>query len=53
LIQKKVQRLHEVIEASKKKLDTSDVESLQSTVENLGIKMLFNMKENLNTVPSA
>lgn len=50
-----VQSMSEVIETLKEKLnlDASDAESLRSTVDNLGIKLLLNMKENLNTVPSA
>ncbi len=45
----------EVIETLKEKLklDSSDAESFQSTIDNLGMKLLFNMKENLNTTPSA
>ncbi len=45
----------EVIETLKEKLklDASDAESFHSTVDNLGMKLLFNMKESLNTTPSA
>ena len=51
----KVQSMGEVIETLKEKLklDASDAESFHSTVDNLGMKLLFNMKENLNTTPSA
>ena len=51
----KVQSMGKVIETLKEKLklDARDAESFHSTVDNLGMKLLFNMKENLNTTPSA
>ena len=51
----KVQSMSEVIETSTEKLNLNvvDTELLQSTVNNLGMKLLLNIKENLNTMPSA
>ena len=47
--------MSEVIESLTEKLNLneSDSELLQSAVGNLGMKLLLNMKENLNTIPSA
>ena len=51
-----VQGMGEDIETLKEKLnlDANDVESLHTTVDDdLGIKLLLDMKQNLNTTPSA
>ena len=51
----KAKSMGEVIEALKKKLNLNadDVESFQSTVDNLSTNLLLNIKGNLNTMPSA
>ena len=51
----KIQSMSEVIESLTEKLNLNESDSvlLQSTVDNMGMKLLLNMKENLNTIPSA